>query len=37
MIPRFSLARPRTLAEAFEAFAATDGEGAYIAGGTELL
>lgn len=37
MIPRFSLARPRTLAEAFEAFAAADGEGAYIAGGTELL
>jgi aerobic carbon-monoxide dehydrogenase medium subunit len=37
MIPRFSLARPRTLGEAFEAFAAADGEGAYIAGGTELL
>lgn len=37
MIPRFSLIRPRTLAEAFEAFAAADGEGAYIAGGTELL
>jgi carbon-monoxide dehydrogenase medium subunit len=37
MIPRFSLARPRTLAEAFDAFAAADGEGAYIAGGTELL
>jgi aerobic carbon-monoxide dehydrogenase medium subunit len=37
MIPRFSLARPRTLADAFEAFAAADGEGAYIAGGTELL
>jgi carbon-monoxide dehydrogenase medium subunit len=37
MIPRFSLARPRTLTDAFEAFAATDGEGAYIAGGTELL
>ncbi len=37
MIPRFSLARPRSLDEAFEAFAAADGEGAYIAGGTELL
>ena len=37
MIPRFSLARPRTLDEAFAAFAAADGEGAYIAGGTELL
>jgi carbon-monoxide dehydrogenase medium subunit len=37
MIPRFSLARPRTLDEAFEAFAAADGDGAYIAGGTELL
>jgi carbon-monoxide dehydrogenase medium subunit len=37
MIPRFSLARPRTLAEAFEAFSAAEGEGAYIAGGTELL
>ncbi len=37
MIPRFSLARPRTLAEAFEAFSTAEGEGAYIAGGTELL
>ena len=37
MIPRFSLARPRSLAEAFEAFAGAGGEGAYIAGGTELL
>ncbi len=37
MIPRFSLARPRTLEEAFEAFASADGEGAYLAGGTELL
>jgi carbon-monoxide dehydrogenase medium subunit len=37
MIPRFSLERPRTLAEAFDAFAAAGGEGAYIAGGTELL
>jgi carbon-monoxide dehydrogenase medium subunit len=37
MIPRFSLARPRTIAEAFEAHAATNGDGAYYAGGTELL
>ncbi|HEX5827450.1 MAG TPA: FAD binding domain-containing protein [Candidatus Limnocylindrales bacterium] len=37
MIPRFSLARPSSLAEAFAAHAATDGEGAYVAGGTELL
>ena len=37
MIPRFSLARPRTLDEALAAHAAADGEGAYIAGGTELL
>ena len=37
MIPRFSLARPRTLEEAWEALAATGGEGAYYAGGTELL
>lgn len=37
MIPRFSLARPRSLAEAFDAFAATGGEGAWVAGGTELL
>jgi carbon-monoxide dehydrogenase medium subunit len=37
LIPRFSLARPRTLDEAWEAFARTGGDGAWIAGGTELL
>lgn len=37
MIPRFSLARPQSLAEALAAHAAADGEGAYFAGGTELL
>jgi aerobic carbon-monoxide dehydrogenase medium subunit len=37
MIPRFSLARPRTLDEAWEALAAAGGEGTYYAGGTELL
>ena len=37
MIPRFSLARPTTLDEALAAHAATEGEGAYVAGGTELL
>lgn len=37
MIPRFSLVRSRTLAEAFEAFAASQGDAAWIAGGTELL
>lgn len=37
MIPRFALSRPQTLDQAFEAFAAADGEGAWIAGGTELL
>ena len=37
MIPRFSLARPRSLDEALAAHAASDGEGAYVAGGTELL
>lgn len=37
MIPRFSLLRPHSLAEAFAAFAGTNGEGAWIAGGTELL
>ncbi len=37
MIPRFSLVRPRSLDEAFAAHAATEGEGAYVAGGTELL
>ena len=37
MIPRFSLARPATLDEAFAAHAAANGDGAYYAGGTELL
>lgn len=37
MIPRFSLARPRILDDAFEAHASTNGDGAYFAGGTELL
>ncbi len=37
MIPRFSFARPRTLAEAFDAFEAAGGDAAWIAGGTELL
>ena len=37
MIPRFALARPRSLAEAFDAFDATGGDAAWLAGGTELL
>jgi len=37
MIPRFALARPKSLPEALAAFAATDGDAAFIAGGTELL
>jgi carbon-monoxide dehydrogenase medium subunit len=37
VIPRFSLVRAQTLAEAFEAYAASDGDAAWIAGGTELL
>ncbi len=37
MIPRFSLVRTSSLAEAFDAYAATDGDAAYLAGGTELL
>ena len=37
MIPRFSLVRAQALPEAFEAFAASDGDAAWIAGGTELL
>ncbi|MFL5756400.1 MAG: FAD binding domain-containing protein [Chloroflexota bacterium] len=37
MIPRFSLARPMTLDGAFAAFAAADGDAAYLAGGTEHL
>lgn len=37
MIPRFALARPTTLADAFAAFSASGGDAAFIAGGTELL
>lgn len=37
MIPRFTLARPSSLEEAFAAFATADGDAAWIAGGTELL
>ena len=37
MIPRFSLARPGSLAEAFAAHAAAGGDAAWYAGGTELL
>ena len=37
MISRFALARPRSLPEAFAAYAATGGDGAFVAGGTELL
>lgn len=37
MIPRFSLARPRSLSDAFEAFDASGGDAAWLAGGTELL
>jgi carbon-monoxide dehydrogenase medium subunit len=37
VIPRFALARPRSLAEAFDAFDATGGDAAWLAGGTELL
>lgn len=37
MIPRFALARPRSLPDALAAYAATDGDAAWIAGGTELL
>ena len=37
MIPRFQLARPATLAEAFAAFDAAGGDAAWYAGGTELL
>jgi aerobic carbon-monoxide dehydrogenase medium subunit len=37
MIPRFSLVRPTTLPAAIAAMAASDGDAAYIAGGTELL
>lgn len=37
MIPRFSLARPDSLPEAFAAHAEREGDAAYLAGGTELL
>lgn len=37
MIPRFALARPTTLADAYAAFAAAGGDAAWVAGGTELL
>ncbi len=37
MIPRFAFSRPTTLADAFGAFLAAEGDGAFIAGGTELL
>jgi carbon-monoxide dehydrogenase medium subunit len=37
VIPRFALARPTTLPDAFAAYAAAGGDAAYIAGGTELL
>jgi carbon-monoxide dehydrogenase medium subunit len=37
MIPRFALARPRSLDDAFAAFDAAGGDAAWYAGGTELL
>jgi carbon-monoxide dehydrogenase medium subunit len=37
VIPRFALARPGTLGEAFAAFEAAGGDAAWYAGGTELL
>jgi carbon-monoxide dehydrogenase medium subunit len=37
VIPRFALARPRSLPEAFAAFDAAGGDAAWLAGGTELL
>ena len=37
MIPRFALARPTTLQDAFAAFDAAGGDAAWVAGGTELL
>jgi carbon-monoxide dehydrogenase medium subunit len=37
MIPRFSLARPGSLEEAFADFDRSGGDAAYLAGGTELL
>jgi len=37
VIPRFALARPSTLAEAFAAFDGAGGDASWYAGGTELL
>lgn len=37
MVPRFRLQRPQEIDEALAAYAETDGDAAYIAGGTELL
>lgn len=37
MIPRFRFLRPRSLADAFTAFAANSDDAAWMAGGTELL
>lgn len=37
MIPRFSLVRPETLPEAFDALDSAGGDAAWYAGGTELL
>lgn len=37
MVPRFNLVRPPTLREAFAAFEESNGEAAWLAGGTELL
>lgn len=37
MVPRFSLARPSSLSEAFAAYATAPDDAAYLAGGTELL
>ena len=37
VIPRFSLERPTSLIEAFQAHAAAGGDAAWLAGGTELL
>jgi carbon-monoxide dehydrogenase medium subunit len=37
VIPRFALARPRSLSDAFVAYDASGGDAAWLAGGTELL
>jgi carbon-monoxide dehydrogenase medium subunit len=37
VIPRFALARPRSLSDAFASFDAAGGDAAWLAGGTELL